>query len=349
MSKRSYGSSRSSIWNLKSDNRRRKVRSCPSLEPLEGRFVLSSFHVNTTLDTVAVNLHNGRDATGHVSLRSAIMAANAHGGANTINVPRGTYKLTIAGTDEDADRTGDLDITSNITIRGAGAAGTVIDGNNLDRVVHVLRGSTNISGVTIRDGLASEGGGLLNGGGRVTISSVAVVGNRAVGRSGTDGANGDDVHGAGGGVTAFGQPGTDGTDGTAGLGGGVFNGAGVLVISNSVIASNQAIGGDGGKGGNGGLGQGFDEALGDGQNGSGGRGGLGGAGGAGRGAGIYDAAGAQLTLSGTLIASNVAQGGRGGDGGTLDWATAATAARTPTDNKPRTVVSAPGATAGPVV
>ena len=77
--------------------RRRKTRSCPRVEQLEGRIVMSTFQVNTTLDSVAVNLHTGKDATGHISLRSAIMAADASGGSNTINLRNGTDNLTIAG------------------------------------------------------------------------------------------------------------------------------------------------------------------------------------------------------------------------------------------------------------
>jgi hypothetical protein len=71
--------------------KRRKMRSCPRLERLEGRIVMSTFQVNTTLDTAAVNLRTGKDATGHISLRSAIMAANARGGSNTIKLRNGTY------------------------------------------------------------------------------------------------------------------------------------------------------------------------------------------------------------------------------------------------------------------
>ena len=89
-------------------------------------------------------------------------------------------------------------------------------------------------------------------------------------------------------------------------------------------------------------------AIGNGQNGDGGRGGLGGAGAAGRGGGIYNAAGANLTLSGTLIASNVAQGGQGGDGGLGGLGNGGHGVRNPTDIRSRMAVSAPGATAGAV-
>src|SRR5262249_10821089 len=158
----------------------------------------------------------GKDASGRISLRSAIMATDAQGGSNTIKLRNGTYTLTIAGANEDAGATGDLDITSNVTIKGSSSRGTVIDGNNLDRVIQVLHGKVNISGVTIRHGAADVGGGLLNSGGQVTLSSVAVTSNRAVGTDGADG-----LAGARGGQT--GGNGSNGRDGTPGLGGGIFN------------------------------------------------------------------------------------------------------------------------------
>ncbi len=129
----------------------------PRLESLEDRVVLSTFKVNTTLDTVAVNLKTGKDASGHISLRSAIMAADAHGGKNTIVLRSGTFKLTIAGAGEDAAATGDLDITRNLTINGKGAS-TIIDGNNLDRVFDVLAGKVSISKLTIQGGLGRARG-----------------------------------------------------------------------------------------------------------------------------------------------------------------------------------------------
>ena len=93
------------------DDRRCAKRSRPWLESLEHRVVLSTFKVNTTLDTVAVSLKTGKDASGHISLRSAIMAADAKPNADTIIVPAGMFTLTLAGAGEDAAATGDLDIT----------------------------------------------------------------------------------------------------------------------------------------------------------------------------------------------------------------------------------------------
>jgi fibronectin-binding autotransporter adhesin len=120
------------------DARRRTTRSRPAIELLEDRVTPSTFRVNTLLDTVAVNLNTGKDASGHISLRSAIQAANARPNADTITVPAGTITLTIAGANEDNAATGDLDIRGSVTIKGKGAGSTVIDGKNLDRVFQVF-------------------------------------------------------------------------------------------------------------------------------------------------------------------------------------------------------------------
>ena len=99
--------------------------------------------VTSTADSLATD--------GNCTLREAVQAANtdtaidacaAGAGADTIVVPAGTYTLAIAGTDEDANATGDLDITSAITVSGAAAATTLIDGAGLDRVFHVLSTGT---------------------------------------------------------------------------------------------------------------------------------------------------------------------------------------------------------------
>src|SRR5436309_4072934 len=94
-------------------------------------------------------------ATGVCTLRAAIQASNANVGTDTIILPASAsaYRLTIAGRNEDAAATGDLDITDAVTITGAGASSVIIDGNGIDRVFDVFaNGTTTISGVTIRNG-----------------------------------------------------------------------------------------------------------------------------------------------------------------------------------------------------
>ena len=67
-------------------------------------------------------------------------------------MPAGTYTLTIPGAGEDAGATGDLNIRDHVTIVGAGAASTIVDGGGLDRVFKVNFGTVTISGLTVRNG-----------------------------------------------------------------------------------------------------------------------------------------------------------------------------------------------------
>ena len=108
-----------------------------------------------------------------LTLRAAIMEANALPGENTIRIPPGTYTLSIAGQNEDAAATGDLDVTDALTILGAGANQTIIDAAGLDRVLEVLGTSVSISGVTIRGGnVQGAGGGIRNTGMLLTSDST---------------------------------------------------------------------------------------------------------------------------------------------------------------------------------
>jgi hypothetical protein len=87
----------------------------PTLEGLEDRAVPATLTVNTTLDVL------GHD-NGMLSLRQAIIDANAAPKADTIIVPAGAYTLTRPGINEDAGLTGDLDCGGAMRIQGAGPA-----------------------------------------------------------------------------------------------------------------------------------------------------------------------------------------------------------------------------------
>ena len=130
------------------------------------------FVVNTTADTVDVNLGDGFcvDDTGKCSLRAAIMEANARPGSDIIELPAGTYTLTRTSTHEDEAVDGDLDIIpsglmlqenvhlengctgyNSLRIQGAGAGVTIIDGGRIDRVFHILPQEGYCSEVTLND------------------------------------------------------------------------------------------------------------------------------------------------------------------------------------------------------
>ncbi|MCI0379173.1 MAG: Ig-like domain-containing protein [Gemmataceae bacterium] len=107
---------------------KRPRRFRPVLECLEDRTVPAIFLVNTVLDTIDVNLGDGlaRDVNGNTSLRAAVMEANALAGADTIELPVGTFALTRVGSGEALAVTGDLDITDHLTIRGAVTGASII-------------------------------------------------------------------------------------------------------------------------------------------------------------------------------------------------------------------------------
>ena len=143
----------------------------------------ANFVVNTTLDSTDSNPGNGLcgNTEGFCSLRAAIQQANALAGPDTITLGAQSYEVTTVqnvalGLDEeDAAASGDLDVTSEITITGAGATATAIegggDGTRADRVFHVLPGGDlTLRDLTVRDGQAttnsatSLGGGIYNQG-----------------------------------------------------------------------------------------------------------------------------------------------------------------------------------------
>jgi CSLREA domain-containing protein len=153
------------------------------LEYLEDRSVPSTFTVNTTLDDVT-------PANGKFSLREAITKANTTPGADVIVLPAGVFKVTIPGTGDDGNLTGDFDITDDVTIRGAGAGLTVIDGQQLDRVFDVIGNAPSsikvvYQGLAVRDGsTGGDGGGIQVANADLVLRDCAVTGNRASGAGG---------------------------------------------------------------------------------------------------------------------------------------------------------------------
>jgi uncharacterized repeat protein (TIGR01451 family)/CSLREA domain-containing protein len=177
-----------------------------------------TFPVTKQADTL-----DGNCDASDCSLREAIVAANGNGGTDDITVPAGNYLLTIGGAGENSGATGDLDITGDVTITGAGAGVTTVDAGGdsgiLDRVFDVrLSANATMSGMTITGGRAptsANGGGVnSDSGGTVTLTSLVV---------------------------------SDNHSGAGGQGGGVVsNGAtGLVVIRDSVVTNNRSSNGGG--------------------------------------------------------------------------------------------------------
>ncbi len=175
---------RSPLANIRDDRARSAVILCALVLAIASRARAGTIVVTTTADDAA------QGAIGTCSLREAVIAANgdravdgcaAGSGADVIELPAGTYRLAIAGRGEDAAATGDLDIASDLTIRGAGSTATLVDAGGLDRVFHVV-GDRNvvfeslaIEGGTARDAAKPWGGGILDESGHVVVSKVLLA------------------------------------------------------------------------------------------------------------------------------------------------------------------------------
>ncbi len=147
----------------------------------------TEFHVSSTLDEVdATPGDNSCVSTpsGVCTLRAAIMEANAHAGHDDITVPAGHYVLSLAGLDEDAAATGDLDVRESVFITGAGIDLTVIDADQIDRVFEVVLDDLSLQDLTVQNGSAitsgsASGGGIYHGGTNLWLTRVRLTGNQA--------------------------------------------------------------------------------------------------------------------------------------------------------------------------
>jgi hypothetical protein len=289
------------------------------LVQLEDRVVMSNYTAATVADLVA-----------------DINAANAAGGSNTITLVAGTaFTLTAVNNTTDG-ATGLPVIAAKDALTIVGNGDTIQRSTASEtpafRLFDVAGGaSLSLQSLTVQNGLAlgngvaAEGGALLNQG-SLTLNGVTVQNNTAQGYS-------EDI--------------TLG-DGDNAAGGGIYS-SGVLTVQNSSIQNNQALGGVGlaagvlgptyigpGFAGGSAFGGGLDISGGTAtltsvtlssntaQGGAGGMGGCvydfvpygtnGGNGGAGLGGGLY-AAGGTIDVHNVTVTGNTAAGGAGGQGG----------------------------------
>jgi uncharacterized repeat protein (TIGR01451 family) len=278
----------------------------PSLESLEDRLAPAIFNVNSLADTHATDLTKGTDASGHITLRSAIEAANHLGGSNTINVPAGTVNLTLGVLDIRAQ----LDVLNFLTINGAPASGTALNGNLTNstiinaglrsRIFSIGCEAIACSVVTISNMMLEQGadlgtpfsaafGGAIVDFGELTLQNDTLLDNFAFGgngAAGSPGANGADA--TSGAAATAGSPGGNGQFGGDAVGGAIWmDFASSLTLINSVVKDNAAFQGAGGRGGQGGSGGSDVHGFFDGRGAAGGTGGNGGPGGSASGGAIF--------------------------------------------------------------
>jgi hypothetical protein len=214
------------------------------------------------------------DGTSGLTLRKAVIAANARAGADKIVLEGGkTYKLAINGIESEdspsVPAVRDLDIQdptgSGLTILSSGERLATVDAQGIDRVFDCwssckfvrlkIRGGNNTVG-------GEDGGGINSEGGRISLKLSRVVGNRSVSQGGgiaTDVGglsvsrsviSGNIAGSEGGGIEVSEGPAsisksTIKSNVTSGNGGGAFTSA-VLSVKDSTISSNTSFGGEGG-------------------------------------------------------------------------------------------------------
>ena len=125
---------------------------------------------------------------------------------------------------------GDLNVTEDLHIIGAGALTTIIDANQVDRIFHVAPGVTlTLEGVTLTNGEAHDGGAIFNEG-TLELIGTNIINSRAFNQ--------------GGGIYNSGTVSLDNSsvvlNSAGSRGGGIFNSGDVTAI-NTTISSNAAV------------------------------------------------------------------------------------------------------------
>lgn len=222
-----------------------------------------TYTVNSTLDERDAG-NNGicsSTPSGVCTLRAAIQEANTTLETDTIVLPAGTYVLTRPGNDN-ITVDGDLDVYTDMEIVGAGSDTTIINANRdvtHDRALHVhdenLLGGVEITltGVTLRNGVALEGAGVLVDQVTLTLNDVKVEENNIISTLNT--ARGGGIENVGGTLTLNYSSVSDnlstcngcGVGAIKSFGGGIDNiSGGTLVLNYSTVSDNTTGGAGGG-------------------------------------------------------------------------------------------------------
>ena len=203
-----------------------------SLRPLVLALAMSfGMTVGSAARAANFTVTNLNDA-GAGSLRQAIADANSVPGPDTITFASGlggTITLT----------SGELEVSDALTLQGPGSALLTVSGNNASRVLNLYNNSSvvdiTISGLTIANGNAANGGGIRNLDERLTLDDVTLRDNHSTNDGGGLWADGFNMV-----LTVRNSLITGNTASQDGGGVYVEDTGGTLLIQNSTISGNQA-------------------------------------------------------------------------------------------------------------
>ncbi len=211
------------------------------LQSLEERTVPAVFTVTNTLDA------------GQGSLRQAVLDANATSEADEVRFDPSLHGQTIML------ETGELAISSALTITGPGADQMTIDGGGQSGILNIddsqlAELEVNIHGLTITGGMSPFGGGILNfenlslseatisgntaqrGGGILNVGTLAITESTISGNTAT--AYGGGVYNVS--MVTLTDSTLSDNEGTV-SGGGLANAGGTAVIAQSIVSGNSAV------------------------------------------------------------------------------------------------------------
>ena len=163
------------------------------------------------------------------SLREAVIAADDTAALDTIVLPADMYLIDLVGEFDNSEKTGDLDISTDMTFMGAPST---IDGQDITRIMDIKSGANvSLQDLTLQNAYYQyNGGAIVISGGSLTANTVTFDGNTGGGLGGVIYAQNDAV------VTIDDCRFINNTGGS----GSAINISGDLTVRNTVFRGNNA-------------------------------------------------------------------------------------------------------------
>ena len=205
-----------------------------------GAFEAHPLPVSSLIVSTAVDEDDGDFSAGDLSLREAIILANANLGPDTI-----TFSPNLNGTPILLEM-GEIQIADETRFTGNGAARTIVDAQHASRVFKILGDETDVvlDSLTLQNGrtagnIAKGGAVRLDGFGTLLVTASRITGSSTAGTNAEGGAI-SAVYGEV--ILVDSQLSGNSTSGLSGEGGAVFSRYGSVTVRNSTLNDNYTTG-----------------------------------------------------------------------------------------------------------